>query len=845
MRRIALHILGESDVGLFKAGAEEIEARLAALRSSDPVTRDIELAGTPVSRFVSRIGAGPDGPERILLIATTGGTRATGPLADVVAEYVSRHTGGGGRVTVEYVVDPALEPARDWIRQYIERYAIDETTRWELPLGGGSTGLVLGLLFEVLIRGFPVTLRTEDDAVAVVELGMLTWQEREEAMKRWLVRHRFYDALAKLDPRWEPLACRQAVNVAAVLTAACGPRDDGHWLLDDRARAALFEAVQASFAEGLARQEITDGAAARTWLRRFATAHVPADLHLDVLRMLGCPPWRQLAVDPAMAERVGAPVAALLSPEVVCWHRKVIRNSHGALGVVAEPPAAVVALQNDWIASQHRGGLLADYPAWLVREPPAAGRRVLLLRVLRTDQRKDDDVLDQVLARLGAGEVLLVELRTAQGTTTPPRPTVTGPFTVAVTEKEITETPSLAAAYQRELVRFLDEEVPGADLVDEVAVVLPLGAKALVTAAMLAAVDWSVRAAAPLQVLTTHGDHNDRGVVATRGVHEDGDRALAALGLDGVLAELAVTALRNLDLTVAERLLRRGSARLHGLADEVRELRRDAFRVPESAPGVGGHDDRTSAAEVSLACARLRLCGQIAEEHPWDAAYLATSVLDHTFRMPDGQTRRCQVEGIGRTTLTKNRGWVAGPAEPTERPQDWKHLAPWQVVRDRQNGHRPSSQLRDLRNSHPLSHGIDQPWENRYWGGGEEKAGKRDGRRESIAVPTASHVVQLLAEAEAELRDALRETYPQESYPEVAPVDPEHLVRRHRDLLVRVAGHQGVPDGQVPAARAANRSAAAACAGTSEPAGASPASSARIRSATSTEESKKPSRKPA
>ena len=602
--------------------------------------------------------------------------------------------------------------------------------------------------------------------------------------------------------------------------------------LDDRARAVLFEAVEASFAEGIARQEITDGAAARTWLKRFAAAHAPEDRRHDVLEMLGCVPRVRRPIDPSLVKDAGQPLATVLRTDVVAWHDKVKTLSHGSLDVVPEPPPSILASCDAGIRRQHESGPLAAYPAWPVSEPAPRERQVLLLRVAGTSQAKNDDDVRQVLVDLDAGGVLLVEFTTPATVMTSPAPGMVGPFSVRADDSDIASRPSLASRYRTVLTSFL-ETMPGAQLVDEVAVVVPLGPKALVTAAMLAAVDFSLRAAVPLRVVTPSASHGANGPVTTTRVGEDSDRALASLGLDPVLADLASTAMANLDLSVAERLLRRGSARLHPLADDVRNLRRDAFGVVPLADGRPGRPDRTSAAELAYACARLRLVATIADRHPWDAAYLASSVADHTFRMPAGKVRACDVDGIGHAVLTAGWGWVVGPdVQPASNPQDFDFLAPWKTVRLRQNGLRPSSALRTWRNNHPLSHGIDDPLENRKK--------KRDAKRERITVPSADEIRQLLAEAETELRDALRTAYPALA---AAEPDPDVLVRRHRELLRRAGRLAGAGTGAGPgqedrAANAANGSPAAAAAGTSVPAGAPPARNANTFSATSRAASK-------
>jgi hypothetical protein len=87
------------------------------------------------------------------------------------------------------------------------------------------------------------------------------------------------------------------------------------------------------------------------------------------------------------------------------------------------------------------------------------------------------------------------------------------------------------------------------------------------------------------------------------------------------------------------------------------------------------------------------------------------------------------------------------------------------------------SELRTWRNDHPLSHGIDQPWESRFK--------KWDERRERITVPKDDRVAELIEAAEVELREALTTTY---SWFGGEEPDPAILVRRHADLMNHPAG---------------------------------------------------------
>ncbi|MCK9878660.1 hypothetical protein MXD59_23335 [Frankia sp. Ag45/Mut15] len=858
--RTVLHVVGESDIGMGRPApdatdeqtAHAITLRLAEIRSRLDGDGDDHaiFAGTPIGRLVARLSgspsttdhpttdhpttddptAGEHGPRdeavRIVLAATraatpprrapadSGQVRSTRPIANVVQDYVGRYV---AQVSVEDLAAPTLAQGRSWAVEFLRREAGGAWpgtagTAWQLLIGAGASGIVFGVMFELLLHGVPFDLYTEDGTSSMIEFA---GRPSPEALHRWLVRHRFYDVLAELDPRWERLARRQAVDVAWLLTDLTGHTpDDLTWTVDASVRAMLAGAVQASFAEGLARQEITDGAAARTWLHEFALEHAPVDQRDEVLGMLAVPRYKRLEISPERTAKVAEPLAALLHPDVVTWHDDVKRLSHGSLAAVPTPPGSVLALQDDWIRRQHLAGPLAQYPAWPVREPPPEQRKVLLLRTAAVSREKNDADVESLIAGLRAGEILLVEFITPQAGRSSSHPRIRAAVAVPVDEANIECQPSLADICRARLWDTL-LATPGADLVDEVAVVLPAGPKALATAAMLAAVEFSLHAAASLRVLTPTATHTGHGPGRTVEVREDDDRALASLGLDEILAELAARALANLDLTVAERLLRRGSVRLHPLAAEVAVLQRDAFGIVPAADGTRGDRDSTSAAEVRLAIARLRLCATTVDRHPWDTAYLASSVLDHSFRTrPSGPP----IDGLAPAPPASGQDPVIDAKAPATASAD-DHLGPWKTLRLQGDDGRRN--LNNWRNKHPLSHGIRPSGPPRRTGG----------RAETIVVPTAEEIRVQLAATEARLRTALQHDYP--TLMATAP-DPDLLVQRHADLLARIRAFAGQPR----VASAANGSFAAATAGTSVRTGAPSASSVSTRSATSTEESK-------
>ncbi|WP_239395850.1 hypothetical protein, partial [Frankia sp. CiP3] len=152
-------------------------------------------------------------------------------------------------------------------------------------------------------------------------------------------------------------------------------------------------------------------------------------------------------------------------------------------------------------------------------------------------------------------------------------------------------------------------------------------------------------------------------------------------------------------------------------------------------------DAQTSGAEVTLARARLGLCRQIVKSNPWDAAYLALSTLDHTFRMPS-ETKNATVHELGEFVLIQNKDWVLVESNKmpsiTPDPKAWYYLAPWKAVRSGQGACR---ELKKLRNRHPLSHGfVDKV--------------TQDETTKPIRVPEPACVAKLLDEADTELTEA-------------------------------------------------------------------------------------------
>ncbi|WP_322759265.1 hypothetical protein [Frankia sp. Cr2] len=734
MNRIAVHVVGASDLGMHEPTLAETATRITELTGLEPSALADELAGTPIDWFLRKIKKLDDHPvDKLILIATKQHDDprvqpATQDLAEVILPFVRQRVPA---TTVEQIPLPSIADARHGLETFVDNAAnaIGKETQWELPLGGGATGVLLGVMFELLLRGHDLTLWAANGVgrrISLVPRGLNT------APARWLVRHRYYEPLASSDPplevpptlspgdeHWQKLAQRQRVDVSALLADQL--KENGAWKVTDAVQAILAEAVQAAFAEGLARGEITDGATARTWLSLAKHAAIPENKQL--VRPL---------LDPK-------------DPKIKEWRKDIVRLSHGMHKPVPTHPV-IRTMQNEWATTRRaKDRVLQEFPDWPVAPPPLTERTVVVLRALSRsttpDQGEIDDqfLLDRIFEALGAGQVLSFEFVTGMARVTATRE---GVERIPVTVIDPKLRPDNVEQCRDQLVGALLAD-PRAVVADEVAVLLPIGRKALVVAAILAGIEWSLHAAVPLTLLVAEGDHGPDGpVIETTRITAEKTRPFAVLGLDSALAHLAAEALTRLDITLAGHLLERGSRTLQALAVEVVNLQCKAFGVPPSST-----DDQTSAAEVAFARARLGLCRQIVDSNPWDAVFLAIAMLEHTFRMPS-DTKNATVHELGEFVLIPNEEWV--PAESNTmspimpEPDTWYYLAPWTAVRSGQGACR---ELNKWRNRHPLSHGF------------VDKA-TQDEKTRPIRVPEPADVATLLDKADAELTKALADRYP-------------------------------------------------------------------------------------
>lgn len=103
---------------------------------------------------------------------------------------------------------PSLAEGRRCVKRALHKIGSADArdAEWTVSFGSGSTGLVLGIVSELLLQGARFCLQPVDDD-ARVELAP---DVGDDVLDRWLVRDRAYAALAAGDVAWRRLADRPA-----------------------------------------------------------------------------------------------------------------------------------------------------------------------------------------------------------------------------------------------------------------------------------------------------------------------------------------------------------------------------------------------------------------------------------------------------------------------------------------------------------------------------------------------------------------------------------------------------------------------------------------------------------
>lgn len=624
---------------------------------------DPGAAGTdrrPLRKIFEGLALAGERLEGIVLIGTTNehrpGDRPFIAYAQEMAQRLTDPAGLCGRrlgptcVSTVPVTQPTTTAVGHALSELLRELAPAECL---VSCGSGSYSLSVGALLAVIEAGFPVRLVHVDRAHQPYEIA--TARHGQHHLKRWLVRHRFWDQLAPLDPDhrlvWELLAARQRAD--------CGPAvrlvtSDAQSALPRGKIAKLAEqwpAVQAATFERIGRGEAVDHALLRTWFdERFSRLYGHERERLRaVLPPRALEPLERLASGFEGSGANGYLTAARELPPTGTTDSRVVRTlrdpelmdmylaarTHAAHLRPDDPrplPYTIVEAADRFEHDDVARDLVAQtgFTTWPVL---GSGDVLVLIGVgLPRDGRDEDDrhalraVLDHAWTR--SGRLLRrgrIRLRLLAGTETTARaralltwaqPLLDGIGGEADVITSLPVGPDAIDDLRRQVLARLRSGPGPTGMsgsgslrdVDDILLVLSPGTAAANYGMIAAGIDWALEAACPFTITELARVHGGPPELRT------GQSSLCRLGIDGVLAHLAAGALRRLDLRTVIRLLALGSA---GLAEALRDVRR--FAAETMGPGqFMSVQDRDRHAH-----ARLGLVAHVLGDHPELAAYVA------------------------------------------------------------------------------------------------------------------------------------------------------------------------------------------------------------------------------
>lgn len=525
-----------------------------------------------------------------------------------------------------------------------------------LTSGAGSYAIGAGVLLAGIEIGVPMTLLPVDAPSAAYRLADLI--QPHDTLHNWLLRHRFWDELAAIDPPnadiWRLLAARQRADISlAEATTAGSGLGKGHL----GKLAELWPTVQAAFFERLARGEALDHSLLRTWFTQRISrpsskenAAVPASARWVIEKLadeLGDPEEHGGAARIREARRRISPVPRAGHAALVCDSEFIdffeVATPHDAHLVPHEArhrplPGSLLANADQWEKSDLVPTLLKE--RGLTPWPVLGSGDTLVLMCVGMAPKNDPadteghaavrEVIDWASRRRGSlarpGRVRLRLLASDQtmeraeawanlARSTAPAGTldaaVLGPFST-----EPDDVTDINTAILTDLGKAKPTGRYGSTSlrdVDEVLLVINSGKPVTVNGMVAAGVQWALEAACPLRVAELGRDR------ALRSVINEADLTLCRLGVDARLARLALSAVRRLDTRTAWQLLANGSPALINARDAAAEFHGDLYGPAPLAMSID--------ARCALACQRLALIAHVLAHEPWPACYTAIEAL--------------------------------------------------------------------------------------------------------------------------------------------------------------------------------------------------------------------------
>lgn len=649
-----MHAIGGGDLG--GAGSPEPidivpdfegdpEATGRERRPLRKIFEGLVAAKTPVS-LVALLGTtGPNGP---------GGTAFADQTDEIRARLVSEAGLCGARfdpdaVSVVRIDAPTMRGTSEALGRWLAGHQPGDIL---ISCGSGAFALSSGALCAALESRRPTRIVHIDAPHQPYALERPRGVDAR--LEAWLLRHRFWDALAEVDPGnkmlWDLLAARQAGNTAPAM--ALRERSMPHLgsgLTQGHIGkfAELWPTAQAALFERSGRREVVDYGLVRAWFSMQLRKSFERDRE-GLSARTGQEIGRLVTAlgnrgdgEGGLAGKIRATVRAVTSDlDSACV--KMIKDASlvdlytAASTHSADPPAGplpptLLSAADRWEKDDQGVKLVAR--TGRIGWPVLGSGDVLGLLAVGLDREgrdaEDRRAVRVVLTGLWKRRDLLLRrgalrLRLLASEETAERAHRLAGWAAAGGDADVRVIEGVSGGLEsiRDTViaALAAEAAPTGKVgssslrdVDELVLVLNPGPPMTNYGMIAAGVEWSLTAACPLRLTellrTADGSSELRG----------GQSVLARLGADRMLAGLAISAVRRLDLRTARRLIERGSDLLRGALPELADLEAGFLGV--------GADSLAMWDRLAVARRRLLLVAEVCRDHPVPAAYLAVEAL--------------------------------------------------------------------------------------------------------------------------------------------------------------------------------------------------------------------------
>ncbi|MEU7002655.1 hypothetical protein [Nonomuraea sp. NPDC046570] len=657
---LLIHAVGGGDLGF--PGVRSFDGSLPDL-DGDPqgegkdrrplrkVFEGLASAEIPVSLVVLLGTTTPGGP----------GDRTFGEHADEIRARLTSEAGLYGvrfdpaAVSVVRVEAPTLGDGSEALRRWLLRRSPTDIL---ITCGSGAFALSAGAVCAALAARRPARIIHIDAPRRPYVLDGP--RDMDTRLQSWLLRHRFWDALAEVDPTnrevWELLAARQAGDTTyATAMRERSNADTGHGITEGRIGkfTETWPTAQAALFERIGRGEAADYGLLRAWfagrLRRLfdrEESTLPSRARDQIRRLIDMLTYRgdgergltghirmtarQLWSAPATGCGAMLKDDALIKLYTAASTHRAHLSSERLAGLL---PSTLLDAADRW-EKDDQGVKLVSHTGRTGWPVLGSGDVLGLLAVgLDHDGRETEDRLavQTVLAELRKRRESLprrgaVRLRLLATSEAKERAHMLARWAAEDGDADVRVIASVSADFEAArdaiVAGLASEAAPTGKWgsrslrdVDELVLVLNPGPPLTNYGMIAAGVEWSLTAACPLWVTELIRRRD-----AASELH-GGQRVLARLGADRLLAGLAVSAVRRLDLRTARRLVGRGSDTLRDVMPLLAALENDLF---------GAASDGWMAAErLTAARRRLTLLAEVCRDrrHRVPVAYVAVETL--------------------------------------------------------------------------------------------------------------------------------------------------------------------------------------------------------------------------